>query len=103
MVSDISQAIGFYVETLGLTLLNRYGEHYAELDANGFMIALHPLTGSVTYGNNASIGLGVFHFDQTIKDLESKGVIFKMETGGYIRQAHFKDPDGNQLFLAENK
>ena len=103
MVSDMSKALDFYLDTLELTLLNRYGDHYAELDANGFMIALHPLSGSTTFGNNASIGFGVFHFDQTVEELESKGVIFKMETAGYIRQAHFHDPDGNLLFLAENK
>ena len=103
MISDMDQAIDFYVNTLGLELINRYGNHYAELDANGFMVALHPTTNNVTVGNSVSIGLGVFNFDETIKLLENKGITFSFEQGGYIRLAHFVDPDGNSLFLAENK
>ena len=103
MISDINQSLVFYVNTLGLKLLKRYGDHYAELDANGFMIALHPTTKDVIRGNSVSIGLGVFNFDETIRHLEEKGVKFSIEKGGFIRLAHFTDPDGNPLFLAENK
>jgi len=103
MITDMDQAISFYVSKLGLNLLNRYGDHYAELDANGFMIALHPKVEDVTVGNNMSIGLGVFNFHQTIANLQEEGIQFTLEKGGYIRLAHFKDPDGNHLFLAENK
>lgn len=102
MVSNLGQAIDFYIDKLGLKLINRYDDHYAEIDANGFMIALHPHIQSVTKGNNISIGLGVFNFDQTIADLESKGIKLRLENRGYIRQAHFEDPDGNPLFVAEN-
>jgi predicted enzyme related to lactoylglutathione lyase len=91
------------VNLLGLKLINRYANHYAELDANGFMIALHPSNDSISKGNNISIGLGVFNFDETLFQLESKGIEFTFEKGGYIRLAHFTDPDGNCLFLAENK
>ena len=103
MVSNIDQAIDFYIDKLELKLINRYGDHYAEVDANGFMIGLHPSDADVTLGNNISIGLGVFNFDQTIAHLESKGIKFILEKGGYIRLAHFTDSDGNSLFLAENK
>jgi len=103
MISNMDQAIDFYVNFLGLELLNRYSNHYAELDANGFMIALHPTNDTISLGNNISIGLGVFNFDETISNLESKGIKFTLEQEGYIRLAHFSDPDGNILFLAENK
>lgn len=103
MVSSMDKAIDFYVDMLGLKLLSRYGDHYAELDANGFMIALHPANENVSFGNNVSIGLGVFNFNETVKGLENKGINFTYEKGGYIRLAHFKDPDGNPLFLAENR
>lgn len=102
MVSDMDQAISFYIDKLDLTLLNRYGNHYAEVDANGFMIGLHPNNQNTKTGNNISIGLGVYNFNQTIADLEAKGIVFKLENDGYIRLAHFSDPDGNLLFLAEN-
>lgn len=103
MITEMERAIGFYVDIIGLKLLNRYGDNYAELDANGFMIALHPKVKNVIVGNNMSIGLGVFNFDQTIENLQEEGIQFTLEKGGYIRLAHFKDPDGNHLFLAENK
>lgn len=98
----MNRAVDFYINTLGLRMLNRYGDHYAEIDANGFVIGLHPASDQVTFGTNMSIGLGVFNFDDTVKELELKGIEFSHEQGGYIRLAHFKDPDGNQLFLAEN-
>lgn len=102
MVSNMDRAIEFYIDKLELTLVKNYGEHYAEVDANGFMIGLHPTNPSVIIGTSMSIGLGVFNFDQTLADLKSKGIQCILEKGGYIRLAHFKDPDGNSLFIAEN-
>ena len=97
----MDKAISFYIDKLELKLVNRYGDHYAEVDANGFMIGLHPSNKNTKTGNNISIGLGVFNFEQTIANLESKGIKFKLENEGYIRIAHFTDSDGNLLFLAE--
>ena len=37
-----------------------------------------------------------------MKNLEAKGIEFKVEQDGWIRLAYFSDPDGNPLFLAEN-
>lgn len=49
------------------------------------------------------IGFSIVEFDATIKELESKGIDFKLEQDGWIRLAHFTDLDSNQLFLAERK
>ena len=103
MVSDMARAISFYVDTLGLQLLNRYGDHYAEIQAPGLLIGLHPSTANTTVGNNLSIGFGVRRFDQTIEELGDQGIHFEIEQDGWIRLAYFTDPDGNQLYLAENK
>ncbi len=103
MISDMEQSIDFYVNILGLDLTNRYGDHYAELNACDFVIALHPTNEKIQFGTNMSIGLGVQDFDESISKLQELGVEFTFEQGGYIRLAHFKDPDGNQLFLAENQ
>jgi predicted enzyme related to lactoylglutathione lyase len=102
MVSNMDRAIEFYIDKLELTLINRFGEHYAEIDANGFTIGLHPTNPSVIHGTAMSIGLGVFNFDETLAMLKSKGINSTLEKGGYIRLAHFKDADGNPLFIAEN-
>lgn len=103
MISNIDKAIEFYEGKLGLELLNRYGDHYAEIQAPDLLIGLHPITNNTTYGNNFSIGFGVSEFDSTILDLESKGIEFKLDQDGWVRLAHFTDLDNNQLFLAERK
>jgi len=101
MISDMNRAIDFYTNILGLELLNRYGEHYAEVQAPDLLIGLHPSTGNITTGNNLSIGFGIVSFDETVRELESKGLKFRVEVDGWIRLAYFADPDGNPLFLAE--
>ena len=103
MVNDMDKAIDFYTVKLGLELVNRYGEHYAEIQAPGMMIGLHPSTDKISVGNNLSIGFGVSNFEQTITTLSDKGIDFTVENDDWIRLAHFTDPDNNQLFLAENK
>ena len=103
MVLNMDTGIDFYKEKLGLELLNRYGNHYAEIQAPDLLIGLHPKTEKIIVGNNISIGLGVFNFDETIQNLKSKGIEFRMEDEGWVRLAYFNDPDNNQLFLAENK
>ena len=42
MVSNLDTAVSFYTEQLGLKLIKRYGEHYAEIETPGFSIGLHP-------------------------------------------------------------
>ena len=103
MVSKMEEAIDFYKNKLGLELINRYGNHYAEIQAPDLLIGLHPTTEKIVKGNNLSIGFGVVEFDATIKELESKGIDFKLEQDGWIRLAYFTDLDNNQLFLAERK
>ena len=102
MVTDMDRALDFYTNALDLTLANRYGNHYAEVDANGFIIGIHPGGDAANYGTNMSIGLGVRNFDQNVEALEAKGIVFRITNDGYIRLAHFSDPDGNLLYLAEN-
>jgi hypothetical protein len=72
-------------------LLNRYGDHYAEIKAPDLLIGLQPLSDKTIQGNNISIGFGVINFDSTVKDLESKGILFKLEQDGWIRLAYFID------------
>ena len=103
MISNMDAAIEFYVGILGLELVNRYGNHYAEIQAPGLMLGLHPSSDKITTGNNLSIGFGITDFDVTLKNLQAKGIEFTIEQEGWIRLAYFTDPDQNQLFLAENK
>lgn len=103
MISNMDNAIEFYRDKMGLKLLNRYGDHYAEIQGPDLLIGLHPTSKKIVKGNNLSIGFGVTEFDATIRELESKGIVFKIEQDGWIRLAHFTDIDQNPLFLAERK
>lgn len=103
MISNMDRAIEFYQDILDLELINRYGDHYAEIQAPDLLIGLNPTSEKIVNGNNISIGFGVVEFDSTIKELESKGVEFRLEKDGWVRLAYFTDLDNNQLFLAERK
>src|SRR5438105_3153949 len=58
--TDMDRAVRFYTETLGLKLVFRAGEHWAQVDAGkGFMIGLHPTQpGSRELGSNGGIQVG---------------------------------------------
>mgnify|MGYP000594066111 CR=1 FL=1 len=103
MVANMDKSIAFYTETLELDLIQQYGNYYAEIQAPGLLIGLHPASEKTTIGTNLSIGFSVVNFDNTIEKLSAKGIEFKLEQEGYIRLAYFTDLDKNQLFLAENK
>lgn len=103
MVANIDKSIDFNINTLGLKLLNHYGEYYAEIQAPDLLIGLHPKSDKVIVGNNMSIGFGVKEFDLHIEQLKAKGIVFNIENDGYIRLAHFTDLDQNSLFFTENK
>jgi catechol 2,3-dioxygenase-like lactoylglutathione lyase family enzyme len=107
MVSDFNRAISFYTDTLGLTLKTRHGQDWAEVEAPGLTIGLHP-TGergpSMIQANGLSIGLGVQGIEQVMADLQAKGVRFTppgiIDTGAE-RLANFHDPDQTPLYLYE--
>ena len=43
IVSNMDRAVQFYTEVLGLKLTNRFGDHWATVDAGkGLTIGLHP-------------------------------------------------------------
>lgn len=79
MVYNMDAAVEFYVEKLEFKLVNRYADHYAEVQAPGLMIGLHPASEKVIFGNNLSIGIGAVKFEETIKYFESKGIEFVIE------------------------
>ena len=108
MVSDMDAAVAFYTEVLGLKLTNRFGNHWATVQAGqSLVIGLHPASPKrPAPGTKGSMLIGI-EIDERIEDviekMQRKGVRF---TGPIIKDApgcfvDFVDPDGNSLYLWE--
>ena len=106
MVSDFDRAVRFYTETLGLTLKFRAGNDWAEIEAPGVAIGLHPSGGHSATGGagGMSLGLMVTDIESAITTLQAKGVDFPRgwQPSGNLRLAPFADPDGTPLYLFQN-
>ena len=105
-VSELDSSVRFYTEVLGLKLAERYGNHWASVQAGSVKIGLHPASGQNPAGRNGSITIGfaaVGGLEEIVKKLEVRGVSFpygiQNDKGGKF--ALFSDPDRHSLFLYE--
>jgi len=106
MVSDMGRAVRFYTNVLGLKLKSRYGDNFAQVEAPGTIIALHPATEGPKPDRSESISIGfaVSDLDKERAELENKGVKFlRTADDTQVRLAFFTDPDGNPLYLSQSK
>lgn len=101
MVTDLEAAIRFYVDVLGFTLVNKFAEHWADIEGPGIAIGLHPTEKRESIGNNIQIGLRVDNIDTAVSELTEKGVEFLSQDEDQVRLASFHDPDGNTLYLVQ--
>jgi predicted enzyme related to lactoylglutathione lyase len=108
-VSNMDRAVNFYSEALGLTLLSRIGNEWAQLaTAEGGSIGLHqaqPPT-TVTPGTTGAINIEFRASDDlesAVSSLKSYGVPFVTNIVNYehVRLIACSDPDGNRLFLGQ--
>ncbi|MBK9928936.1 MAG: VOC family protein [Saprospiraceae bacterium] len=103
-VKDLDKSLAFY-ESIGLTLNNRWGNHYAQLTARGIVIGLHPTSNSnlTDYSGNFSIGFTTDDFEETKSTLEKLPIDIKerSEEGGQF--LHFNDPDGTAIYFIRPK
>ena len=106
MVSDFERSLRFYTETLGLELNFRAGNDWAEIQAPGVAIGLHPAGGHAPTGAGGGMSLGfqVADIEAAIEALSSKGVEFPQgwHPSGNLRLADFADPDGRPLYLSQS-
>jgi catechol 2,3-dioxygenase-like lactoylglutathione lyase family enzyme len=105
MVSSMAKSVKFYTETLGLELKVRYSSHWAEINAGGLTIGLHPkIKGkNIVQGDNMTIGLQVDNLDEGAAFLKSKGIDVSIQKDSQVQMAYFNDPDGNVLYLFQLK
>ena len=103
-VRNLEISISFY-KSIGLTVKNRWGNYYAQLEDHGLLIGLHPTSDVNLVGNsgNVSIGFTTDNFDETKSFLENLAIVFmeRSEEGGQF--LHFKDPDGTALYFIKPK
>ena len=106
IVSDLNRTIRFFTETLGLKLKSHMEGEWAEVQASGLTIGLHP---AEEHGpqpgksESLSIGFVVDNLEQSMAELKRKGVVFAPEIvkDGPVQLAFFSDPDKNPLYLCE--
>ena len=101
-VRDMERAVRFYVETLGMKLVD-HGPSRSVLDAgDGLHIALERSTDAPSSGRGTtSIDLMVRNsFDHAVAIYENRGVVFEPAVAPEgVRLVRFTDPDGNRLGL----
>lgn len=92
-VTDLDRAVRFYVETLGMKLVEE-AEARAVIDCgDGFRLELAASPSAAKGGGAVAIGLHPkMPLDEAIAILENRGVVFDAER-------RFTDPDGHVLFL----
>lgn len=109
MVSNMDASVRFYTEVLGMKLTNRFGDHWATVDAGrGLIIGLHPALPKYpapgTKGGTL-IGLEIDEPIQKVVDrLQAKGVRFLgpiVNDAGAGSFVDLEDPDGNFIYLWE--
>jgi len=103
-VIDMNKSIAFY-ESIGLTVQNRWNNHYAQLIAPGIVIGLHPSSDKNLIGSlgNVSIGFTTDDFEEAKSLLKNLAinVIGRREEGGQF--LHFSDPNGTALYFINPK
>ena len=103
-IGDMEKSIAFY-QSIGIELKNRWGDHYAQLEAPGITIGLHPSADFINENSvsNISIGFTCEDFEETRKMLNDLSIDVKErnEDGGQFLE--FRDPDGTNLYFINPK
>lgn len=100
MVHDMDRSIKFY-ESLGLTLKQRWDNHYAMISAPGLTIGLHPAEGDDLNSGTVSIGFMVNDIDPVKTRFEREKISYTEEDGKSGYYVHFCDPDGTLLYFVK--
>jgi catechol 2,3-dioxygenase-like lactoylglutathione lyase family enzyme len=99
---DMDRALAFYTEVVGLPLVRRDGDEWAELDGGPIHLALHGTEDD--HPGSGTVVLRVEDLEAARWTLEQRGAAFDAYVGeveGYARFATFRDPDGNPVQIIE--
>jgi len=101
-VGNMARAVKFYTKVLGLRLVKKYGNYWADIKAPGIWIGLHGPHEKVRRAKssgNMAIGFTVRDMDKAVLALQKKGIKVKRAQSQWGRLAEFKDPDGTDLYF----
>ena len=99
---DMDAAVAFYRDVLGLELVRREGDEWAEFDAGPVRFALHGTDDEAPVGG--TVVLRVDDLEEARWALEQRGAVVEAYVGeveGFARFATCRDPDGNPVQLIE--
>jgi predicted enzyme related to lactoylglutathione lyase len=105
-VTDMDRAVAFYTESLGLTVRDRQGDDWTEIEGSGVTIGLNGRESASGSGESGPGGAVItFSPDGSLDDevarLRDAGVTFAGEISEHAwgRLATFRDSEGNDLQL----
>ena len=100
---DMDAAVAFYRDVVGLALVRRDGDAWAQFDAGPVRFALHG-TDEKAAGRSGTVVFRVDDLDAARWTLQERGARFEEHVGevdGLARFATFRDPDGNPVQIIE--
>ena len=106
LVSDMNKSVQFYKEVLNIPLKKKSDE-WTEFFNKETVLALHPAKNKekVKSGQHILVGFSASDFDQTMKNLQDKKVIFfkNPREEGFGKHAIIEDPDGHLISIVKLK
>jgi catechol 2,3-dioxygenase len=103
-VSDMDRAVAFYGDVLGLELVHRHDDEWAEFRSGDSRIGLHGTGDGKERPHGGTVVFRVDDLAEAKFALQLRGVRFDEPVGevaGHARFATFHDPDGNDVQLIE--
>ncbi len=106
LVSDMNKSVQFYKEVLNIPLKKKSDE-WTEFFNKETVLALHPAKNKekVKSGQHILVGFSASDFDQTVRNLQDKKVIFfkNPREEGFGKHAIIEDPDGHLISIVKLK
>lgn len=101
-VSDVGRATRFYIETLGMKLVEEMADGSAVIDAGeGFRIGLRRGDSAAPGAGPALMLYSKVPIDEAIAIFENRGLAFTVERTERAVVARFEDPDANVICLVQ--
>jgi lactoylglutathione lyase len=106
LVSDMNKSVQFYKEVLNIPLKKKSDE-WTEFFNKETVLALHPAKNKekVKSGQHILVGFSASDFEQTMRNLQDKKVIFfkNPREEGFGKHAIIEDPDGHLISIVKLK